>query len=152
MKNLRRGEVVSVWLAVLGLALILGSPLAFAQQGNGTVSGTVRDASGAVVPGASVVLRNEASGTELRTTSDTSGLFVLNYVPVATYTLTVSSKGFKKSEQTGIHVAPDAALQEDATLQVDAGGNHRGQIHSRESDPEVVRRDDAHHRRGTDSE
>jgi len=118
MKNLRRGEVVSVWLAVLGLALILGSPLAFAQQGNGTVSGTVRDASGAVVPGASVVLRNEASGTELRTTSDTSGLFVLNYVPVATYTLTVSSKGFKKSEQTGIHVAPDAALQEDATLQV----------------------------------
>lgn len=118
MRNMRRVELVGGLLAVVSLALILGSPVAFSQQGNGTVSGTVRDASGAVVPGASVELRNEASGTVLRTTSDSSGLYVINYVPVATYTLTVSSKGFKKSEQTGIHVAPSAALQEDATLQV----------------------------------
>jgi len=133
MKNLRHGELarvgpgrrvvaagtgVSGLLMVLSIALILGSPMGFAQQGNGTVSGTVRDASGAVVPGASVVLRNEASGTELKTTSDGSGLYVINYVPVATYTLRVSIKGFKESVQSGIHVAPDAALQEDATLQV----------------------------------
>lgn len=118
MENLRRGELASSFLAVLSLALILGSPVALAQQANGNVSGTVRDASGLVVPGASVVLRNDASGTELKTTSDASGVFVLNYVPAATYTLTVSSKGFKQSVQTGIHVAPGAALQEDATLQV----------------------------------
>src|SRR5579859_4472341 len=101
MKNLRRGELAGGLLAVLSLVLILSSPLAFAQQGNGSVSGTVRDVSGAVVPGASVVLRNEASGTELKTTSDASGVYAINYVPVATYTLTVSSQGFKKSVQTG---------------------------------------------------
>ena len=92
MRNLRRVEVVGGLLTVLGLALILGSPLAFAQQSNGPVSGTVRDASGAVVPGASVVLHNEASGTELKTTSNASGVYVINYVPIATYTLTVSTK------------------------------------------------------------
>ena len=74
MKNLRHGELVGVWLArrtlartairvsgllvVLGLALILGMPMAFAQQGKGRISGTVRDPSGAVIPGATVVLRN----------------------------------------------------------------------------------------------
>jgi len=118
MRNVRRVELAGGLLAMLGWALILGSPLAFAQQSNGTVSGTVRDASGAVIPGATVVLRNEASGTELKTTSNSSGVYVINYVPVATYTLTVSDQGFKKSEQTGIHVAPDVALQEDAILQV----------------------------------
>src|SRR5271157_1928726 len=134
MKNLRHGELVRARLGsrevatgtkavygllmVLSLALILGSPMAFAQQGEGRVSGTVRDSSGAVIPGASVVLHNEASGTELKSTSDASGLFDFNYVPVATYTLRVSTKGFKESVLTGIHVAPGAVLQEDATLQV----------------------------------
>ncbi len=134
MKNLRHEELVRVGpgrrvvatgtngffglLMVLSIALILGSPLAFAQQGEGRISGTVRDSSGAVVPGASVVLHNEASGTELKTTSDPSGLFDFNYVPVATYTLRVSTQGFKESVLTGIHVAPGSVLQEDATLQV----------------------------------
>ena len=134
MKNLRHRELVrgelgrrvvatgtnGIWglLVVLGLALILGSPMAFAQQGNGTISGSVRDQSGAVVPGASVTLRNEASSAELKTTSDASGLYVFNYVSVATYTLTVSSKGFKTFEQTGIHVAPGSVLEENAALEV----------------------------------
>jgi len=118
MKNLRRGKLVAGVLAVLGLALIFGSPMAFAQEGVGRVSGTVRDTSGAVIPGASVVLHNEASGTELKTTSDASGLYNFNYIPVATYTLRVSTTGFKEYVLTGIHVAPGSVLQEDAALQV----------------------------------
>jgi len=118
MKNLRRGKLAGGLLAVLGLALILGSPLAFAQAGNGIVTGTVRDVSGAVVPGASVLLHNEASGTELKTTSDSSGVYVVSYVPAATYTLTVSSKGFKKSERKGIHVSPGATIEANTILEV----------------------------------
>jgi len=134
MKSLWRGKLVGVWLArrtlartairvsgllaLLGLALILGLPMAFAQQSAGSVLGTVRDASGAVIPGASVVLRNEASGAELKATSDASGLYNFNYIPVATYKLTVSTKGFKEYVLTGIHVAPSAVLQEDAALEV----------------------------------
>ena len=116
--NLRRGERVGAWLAVLALALILGSPMAFAQSGNGTISGTVRDASGAVVPGATVELRDEASSAVLKTTTDGSGVYFFNFVPVATYTLAVTNKGFKKYEQTGIHLAPSAALEESVTLQL----------------------------------
>ena len=134
MKNLGHGKLVGVWparrtlartairvsglLAVLGLALILGLPMAFAQQGKGRLSGTVRDPSGAVIPGASVVLRNEASSAELKTTSDASGFYDFNYISVATYTLKVSTKGFKEYVLTGIHVAPGSVLQEDAPLQV----------------------------------
>src|SRR5208337_2431532 len=134
MKNLRHGELVGVWLArrtlartairvsgllvVLGLALILGLPMAFAQQGKGRISGTVRDPSGAVIPGASVVLRNEASTAELKTTSDPSGFYDFNYISVATYTLKVSTQGFKEYVLTGIHVSPGSVLQEDASLQV----------------------------------
>ena len=134
MKNLRRGKLVGVWLtrrtlartairvsgllAVLGLALILGSPMAYTQVVGGRISGTVLDPTGAVIPGASVVLRNDASGAELRATTDAKGVYVIDYVPVATYTLTVSSTGFKTFVQTNLILHPGAALVADATLQV----------------------------------
>jgi hypothetical protein len=136
MKNLWRIELAGVWLSrrslartanlvtglltVLGLALILNSPMAYGQGSEGRVSGTVRDASGAVIPGATVVLHNEASNAELKTSSDARGFYDFNYIAVATYTLKVSAQGFKESVLTGIHVAPGAILQEDAALQVGA--------------------------------
>jgi len=134
MKKLRRGESlgerfarrtlartatrVSGLLAVLGLALILGSPTAYAQVLGGRVSGTVVDPTGAVIPGASVALRNDASGAELRGTTDAKGFYVIDYVPVATYTLTVSSKGFKTYVQTNLILHPGAELSADAHLEV----------------------------------
>ncbi|MGH9689223.1 MAG: carboxypeptidase-like regulatory domain-containing protein, partial [Candidatus Acidiferrales bacterium] len=118
MNNLGRGKLAAGLLAALGLACILGSPMAFAQGSQGRISGTVRDATGAVIPGALVTLRNEASGTVLRTTADVSGLYDFNYIPAATYTLRVSTKGFKAYVLTGIHVAPGAVLEENAALHV----------------------------------
>ncbi len=133
MKNLRRGERVGVWLAcrtvartairlsgllaVLALALILGLPMAYAQTGQ-RVSGTVADPTGARVPGATVVLRNDASGTELKTTTDSSGFYLIDFVPVATYTLTASSTGFKTYVQTNIVIHPGTSVSADVTLQV----------------------------------
>jgi hypothetical protein len=117
MKNLRRG--FAGVLAVLGLALILGSPIAYGQTGErGRISGTVADQTGAVIPGANVVLRNDASGAELRITTDTKGLYVFDYVLPATYTLTVSSTGFKTFVQTNLILHPGTALVADAMLQV----------------------------------
>ena len=117
MKNLRRGFVGA--LAVLGLALTLGAPMAYAQAGDrGRISGTVLDPTGAVIPGANAVLRNNASGAELTTTADTKGLYVFDYVLPATYTLTVSSTGFKTYVQTDLVLHPGGSLVADAHLQV----------------------------------
>lgn len=118
LKGATTGRRIYGLLAVLGLVLMLGVPAAYTQQANGTVSGSVVDQKGEVVPGASVVLHNVASGAEMKTTSDAKGLYVFNYVPVGTYTLRVSITGFKTFAQTGIHVAPSAVLQENAALQV----------------------------------
>ncbi len=119
MKNLRRAAIrVSGLLAVLGLALILGSPMAYAQDVGQRVSGTVVDPTGARIPGVKLVLRNDASGSELRTTTDPSGFYLFDYVPVATYTLTVSTTGFKTYVQTNIVIHAGSAVSADVTLQI----------------------------------
>lgn len=120
LKNWTRGSRAGVWAGflVLGLAVVLAAPMAFAQAGSARVSGTVKDATGAVIPGASVTLVNTASGTKLSGTTNASGFYVINYVPPAHYTLRIASKGFKNYVQTDVAVAPSALLSLDATLQI----------------------------------
>ena len=70
------------------------------------MDGIVHDQSGAVIPGASVTLRNEASGTELKAKTDNTGVYSIDLVPPATYTLTVQVTGFKTYSQSGLAVHP----------------------------------------------
>ncbi len=117
-----RGNVVhqsKSWsrLALLGLIGVFVASMTYAAS-SGRLSGTVRDPSGAVIPGASVVLRNVASGTTLRTSTDASGFYNISYILAGTYTLSVSSKGFKTYVRTGIVITPGAVEAADATLTV----------------------------------
>jgi hypothetical protein len=105
-------------LVVLALALILGLPTAYAQDVGQRVSGTVMDPTGARVPGANVALRNDATGASFKTTTDPSGFYLFDYVPVATYTLTATSTGFKSYVQTNITIHPGTAVSADVTLQI----------------------------------
>ncbi|HEY0795236.1 MAG TPA: TonB-dependent receptor [Acidisarcina sp.] len=66
------------------------------------MSGTAEDVSGAVIPKATIVLKNEASGDVRTTTSDSSGYFSLNAVPPASYTITVSAAGFTTWQERNI--------------------------------------------------
>ena len=68
----------------------------------GQLSGTVTDSSSAVIPEASVTLKNQSSGTTRDTTSNSEGYFTIAAVPTGTYTLTVRAKGFKSWEHAGI--------------------------------------------------
>src|SRR5690348_14364653 len=73
----------------------------FAQSvaGLGGISGTVRDASGAVVPGASVVITNESKGIKRTLQSTDAGVFAAPaLVPSSGYTLSVTKEGFGKWE------------------------------------------------------
>jgi hypothetical protein len=94
------------------------STSAFAQSDNGTINGTVKDQSGAAVPGADVSVKNQATGTERNTVSNQSGLYTVTNIPPGFYSVAVNAKGFKKFEATGNKLDPASTLDVSATLAI----------------------------------
>ena len=62
---------------LLCLALLLPCPALFSQAGRGGISGQVTDASGAIVPGATVTAKNAATGESLETVSNAAGFCIM---------------------------------------------------------------------------
>ena len=92
-------------LAVL-FALGAGAAPATAQVTTGTVLGTVRDSTGGVVPGATVVLVSEARGTRSAPAiTNATGDFVLPNITADTYTVEVTMDGFRTVRQTGVAIS-----------------------------------------------
>lgn len=89
---------------VVGLLLVGGCAGLLPAQSVSTaqIQGTVKDASGAVVPGAAVVAVEIATGFAHATASGPRGAFVLPNLPAGAYTLKVSARGFTTYTQTGI--------------------------------------------------
>ncbi len=87
-------------LSVAVLALL--APMCLGQQLTGTITGIVYDSVGAVVPNATVVLKNEASGDVRPTVTEGDGHFTITAVQPATYTLTISAQGFTTWQEPGI--------------------------------------------------
>src|SRR5437762_12486847 len=99
------------------ILIALGLTAAIAQTGSSNLTGSVRDVNGAVVPGATVTAKNEATGvTSTQTTTD-SGLYAFSSLPVGKYTITVEKQGFKTLQKTnnvlevGIPLTVDVALE-----------------------------------------
>jgi len=109
---------VRPWTALFSILIVLGcSTPSFAQVG-GSISGTVKDPSGGVVPGVSVTAVNTVLGTMFSTTTDGQGLYSFPKLPVARYDLTLQIDGFRPLKRTGIQVDADGALQINATLEL----------------------------------
>jgi len=106
-------------LAVV-VAVLCFSALAFAQGGaTGAITGTVQDASGAVISGAQVNVVNEATGQVLRKVStDSSGTFTATLLRVGNYSLEVSAPGFATSKISGIAVRITETTRLNAVLKV----------------------------------
>jgi hypothetical protein len=93
-----------MFAALIGL-LIAASPVS-AQITTGNITGTVKDAQGGVVPGATVVLISEARGTKAApVTTNEVGVYVMPNVTADTYTVEVSMDGFKTVRRQGIKVS-----------------------------------------------
>jgi hypothetical protein len=88
-------------IAVLALFF---AQIAIYAQTTGTVSGTVTDPTGAVVSGANVTLKNNATGEERSTSANDKGSFTFATVQPGIYTVTVEGKGFKKSLAADVSV------------------------------------------------
>jgi hypothetical protein len=77
------------------LVVLLSTPGALAQSGTGRISGLIKDASGAVVPGVSVVAVQEETGVRQETVSTQAGLFLFPSLPVGPYTIRAELSGFR---------------------------------------------------------
>src|SRR5947208_6695979 len=104
--------------AVLALCLgFLVSQVLSAQSDLGTISGFVKDPSGATVPNAKVTVQNQ-SGVDREATTNESGYYTITNVPPGSYKMSVEASGFKRYESTNNKLDPSAALTVDATLEV----------------------------------
>src|SRR5712671_2554845 len=99
------------------LAIFSLSAPSFAQVG-GSISGTVKDPTGGVVPGVTVTATNTVLGTMLNTVTDGQGLYSFPKLPVAKYDVTLQIEGFKPQKRTGIQVDADSAIQINVTLEL----------------------------------
>jgi hypothetical protein len=108
-----RSWIVAAW----AICLLATAPAASAQEARGTLQGKVTDASGAVVPGATVEITNVETGVTTPTTSNEEGNYRVPFLNPGTYRITVTLQGFSKfvSQNIGLRVAE--VLTVDATLQ-----------------------------------
>src|SRR5947207_127377 len=79
----------------------------------GTISGTVRDEKGAIVPKAEVSIQREGTGTSRTVTSDDNGFYLAPSLPAGLYTISTAPHGFKKTIASGVdlHVAENRAVK-----------------------------------------
>jgi hypothetical protein len=110
----------SRWLlaSLVAMALLLGGNYARAQQITGAIAGTVIDPAGAVVPNALIQATNTGTGFSRTANSDNSGAYLIQYLPVGTYTVEVTGPGFKKFVQQNLVIAVDVTQTLNITLGV----------------------------------
>ena len=101
----------------LGLALLIPAPAA-AQLGTGDLRGKVVDQQGAVLPGVTVIAKNEGSGQYRETVSSTDGTFSMIALTPGLYEVTATLAGFKKYSRAGVRVEVGKAFSIDVPLSV----------------------------------
>lgn len=111
---MRSTKTELVYVVVLLLTAAL-----FAQgQGTGSIFGTVTDPQGLAIPKAAVVAILQERGMQRTGAVDLQGAYVLDLLPVGTYTITVKADGFKQFSQTGVTLSSNQNVRVDVQLQV----------------------------------
>ncbi len=113
--NLRRPCLTRLFPVAAFLLLTSASN---AQEARGSISGTISDQQGAVVPGAQVVVVSEGTNAQSRTTTNSTGFYEVPLLNPGAYTVAVEAKGFKKVNRTGLTLTVGTRLVVDLTLEV----------------------------------
>ena len=101
----------------LPVLFVVAAAGGLAQQ-QATLTGTITDSTGAVVPGASVQLLNAQTKESYTATSGAAGNYTIPFVKPGTYVLTAESVGFKKHSQPGVRLDTAAHARVDIKLQL----------------------------------
>jgi hypothetical protein len=104
-------------LVLLALAIALSAGLVRASV-TGSISGTINDPTGAVIPGATVIALNTETGIKTSTQANDSGFYSLPALPVGHYDVLIQAAGFQEYRQIGLVLDVNTALRLDATLKV----------------------------------
>jgi len=116
------GRCFSFWLALMLPAILLMGALTGSAQdlaGKGALRGTVLDASGSAVAGASVVVKNDAIGLSRSVTASVDGVWeVVSLPPAEGYSLTITSPGFATFSTKGIAVHVGSIVSVNASLKI----------------------------------
>src|ERR1700751_3564503 len=108
-----------IFRAVLGLIFLsVFSSVALAQSGQGSISGSVHDSSGAIVPGAKVTVINQATNQTIELESNASGVYTVPEVPVGTYEVRVEKQGFSQADVKGLTVNAAETARAEIVLQI----------------------------------
>ena len=109
----------SAWLSVGLLAILLSGGIAKADELYGRIRGTLTDPTGAVVPGAKVTVRSEATGATRSMNSLITGSFeFVDLLAPGVYDLVVEKEGFQKAEASSIHLNVNQVYVANVTLQL----------------------------------
>lgn len=109
----QRLQRISIFLVTIAAIVLLQLP-AQAQTDQGRIIGTVRDQNGALVPGASIVVKNDRTGEERTATANGGGGYIVPALRASQYTITVSATNFAATTITGVQLN----VGQDQTLDV----------------------------------
>ena len=106
------------WVVLCVALMFVMAASAQAQSGRGTISGLVKDESGAIVPGASVTATNVGTNAVTETTTNADGLYSFQNLQIGTYSVSLTLAGFAPYTQDGIRLELGEAITLDHTLKV----------------------------------
>ena len=110
-----------VFTGFLCLYLMLGLGLAQNAVSTGSLSGTVRDPSGAIVPRATISIESQTTGIKQSSTTNDSGLYTFPALPIGAYDITITAPGFKATLLHGVNVGVGQVVDGSAALSLGQG-------------------------------
>ncbi len=111
------------FLSIFALLLISSAAFAQSQATTGLIQGTVSDPNGAVVSGATVVVKNTDTGFERTVTSNSDGFFSAPLLPLGKYRVTTSAQGFSNSILENVEVSVGQTLTLKVEMKIGGGVN-----------------------------
>ena len=110
---------VALQILIVTLGLFSSAPVR-SQTTSGSISGTVKDPDGSVIPDIAIIAKNTATGEAPNAVTNAQGFYAFPSLPVGMYELDTFRPGFKPYKRTGLVININTALQIDITLEVGA--------------------------------
>ena len=99
-------------ILLICLSALLGPVVSLAQSTNGLITGSITDATGAVVPNVAITVTDQGTGVTRKVSTDGGGHYIVTQLPPAVYTISVASKQFATERRTGVELQ----VNQNATL------------------------------------
>jgi len=119
MRKIQRTTVPFVRLSVLAVVFGLAVSIVYASV-TASISGTVSDPTGAVIPGAAVTAHNTDTGIDSATQTNAQGFYNFPALPTGKYEVRIKATGFEEFRETGLVLDVNNALRIDAAMKVGA--------------------------------